>query len=122
MIADIAESQASPEQVESKSALVAFGRAMAERPIDLEVVAQCREKLRSIGGDELVLESCIMIGNFAATSRCVDVTGRTPLDAKMLKKIKKIITFMIHRKTIALTLAAVIGLAVVGFGYRRQSA
>jgi len=53
-----------------------FARACAQRPFDKDKVSACREKLRSVGGDGLVIEVSATIGNFSCITKVVDVTGR----------------------------------------------
>jgi len=53
-----------------------FARACAQRPFDEEKVSVCREKLRAVGGDGLVIEASTTIGNFSCITKIVDTTGR----------------------------------------------
>ena len=53
-----------------------FARACAQRPFDEEKVSVCREKVRALGGDGLVMEASTTIGNFSCITKIVDTTGR----------------------------------------------
>lgn len=97
------------------SALEAFGRTMAERPINLDKVAQCRQELRSIGGDELVLEASATVGAFVLTTEVVDTTGRNA-DPKLMNFIRRIMFIKTHKSMIKLSLATmVVAIAAVKF-------
>lgn len=53
-----------------------FGAAMADRPLDMDKVSSLREKILIAGGEELLVESGTIVGQFSMVTKCVDATGR----------------------------------------------
>jgi len=79
---------------------------MADRPINMEAVSKCREKLRGIGGDELVLEASVVVGAFALFTKVVDATGRKE-DPFVLKIIHTVFFVMKYKATFKYGFAAI---------------
>jgi len=55
---------------------VELGCAIAALPFDAKTVERAREKVKEVGGMELVVEACIIAGAFESITKLVDGTGR----------------------------------------------
>lgn len=52
-----------------------LGSAIAALPFEVKTVERAREKVKEVGGMELVVEACIIAGAFESITKLVDGTG-----------------------------------------------
>ena len=91
-----------------ESTLVDLGAAIANRPLNINKIRLSMDKVKKVGGEELVVEMAATAGAFNCITLVVDASCRKTESDMSIGVARTVMTILKHRRTIGLISASVV--------------
>ena len=91
-----------------ESVLEDLGVAVANRPLNIKKIRLAMDKVKKVGGEELVVEMAATAGAFNCITLVVDASCRKTESDMSIGVARTVMTILKHRRTIGLISASVV--------------